>query len=91
MSCTVHNYVSFNSFLELKLANQFIKGFNCYKTFLKSIVVGIKFLNQARTGLQPASAWFIEMQLCMCVCLSECVCLKVCVCVCVSTPKAINN
>ena len=40
------------------------------------------FLNQARTGLQPAHAWFLEIDFVHDVC---------CVCVCVSAPEAINN
>ena len=56
-------------------------------------------LNQPRTGLWPAHAWFPKIDpvqiisMCVCVCVCVCVCLCVCVCMCVyvSTPEAINN
>ena len=42
-----------------------------------------QFLNQARTGLWPAHAWFLR------IALSANVGMRVCVCV--SAPEAINN
>ena len=49
------------------------------------------FLNQARAGLRPACAWFLEIALVrevgMHVRVHVCVCLSVCL----SAPEAINN
>ena len=57
-----------------------------YKIFITNLVVTMGFayfLNQARTGLWPACAWFLEI---------DPVCkVYVCVYVCVSTPEASNN
>ena len=43
------------------------------------------FLNQARAGLRPARAWFLEID------PVRIVGMRACVCVCVSAPEAINN
>ena len=43
------------------------------------------FLNQVRTGLWAARAWFLKID------PVQIVGMRVCVCVCVSAPEAINN
>ena len=49
--------------------------------------VGPQFLNQARAGLWPARAWFLEITLMR---TSVCVC-GMCLCVCVSAPRLLET
>ena len=56
-------------------------------TFLILMII-MKFLNQVCASLQPARAWFLEIDP---VHEHLYVCLHVRVCVCVSAPEAINN
>ena len=49
----------------------------------------VVLLNQARAGLWPARAWFLEIAFVREV--GMCVCVWMCVCVCVSAPEAMNN
>ena len=43
-------------------------------------VLAAQFLNQAHTGLWPAHAWFLDIDLvrevCVCVCVSVCLCVR---------------
>ena len=51
----------------------------CHPRFY-NFSIGIRFLNQARAGLWPAHAWFLDIDLVreVCVCVSVCVCVFVC-------------
>ena len=62
-----------------------IVAMHCYVGLSNTICnCGVLFLNQARAGLRPARAWFLEI---VSVRMSVCVCVFVCV----SAPEAINN
>ena len=54
---------------------------------VSAIIINTYFLNQARAGLRPARAWFLEIAFVREVSMRVCVCVCVCGCVVCVRPR----